>query len=501
MSRVSVRATDGSTVEFDDSLQAGSGGQKDVFYSPDKTYVVAWFRKRPDYNSLERLRNIVGPYREKIFHQAYGEYWKGVYRWPERLIIDRDRVGIVVPAYAKCFFFEYGSRNEDRVLGIRNREKEGRWFASAKHQQRHLDPRERGNWLQYVAICIKIARATRRLHAAGLAHSDLSYKNILVDPRSGGACLIDLDGLVVPGKYPPDVLGTPDFIAPEVMRTRHLALQDPHRILPRRESDQHALAVLIYMYLLYRHPLRGGRVLDVDGDPQRGEELEMGERALFIEHPKDRANRPTIDDVPPDYLPYADVAKLPYTALGPHLQPLIERAFIAGLHNPGLRPSADEWETALVKTVDMTVPCENPGCSQQWFPYTGALKPSCPFCGAQALGGFPLLNFYVADRQGLYRFEGQRLVVHAKRYLYSWHAFRDITPNETVTGAQKEPVAYFALRNGTWLCVNTGLDGLREMEASRVIKRGEGIELREGQRILLGSGPTARVVQVQLLGK
>jgi tRNA A-37 threonylcarbamoyl transferase component Bud32 len=27
-----------------------------------------------------------------------------------------------------------------------------------------------------------IARAVRRMHAAGLAHSDLSYKNILIDP-------------------------------------------------------------------------------------------------------------------------------------------------------------------------------------------------------------------------------------------------------------------------------------------------------------------------------
>lgn len=47
-------------------------------------------------------------------------------------------------------------------------------------------------------------------------HSDLSYKNILIDPVMGRACVIDVDGLVVPGKYPPDVVGTPDFIAPEV---------------------------------------------------------------------------------------------------------------------------------------------------------------------------------------------------------------------------------------------------------------------------------------------
>ena len=97
------------------------------------------------------------------------------------------------------------------------------------------------------------------MHAAGLAHSDLSYKNILVDPVSGSASVIDVDGLVVPGKYPPDVVGTPDFIAPEVVRTSHLSKDNPDRYLPSIATDKHALAVLIYMYLLYRHPLRGGK--------------------------------------------------------------------------------------------------------------------------------------------------------------------------------------------------------------------------------------------------
>jgi len=93
-----------------------------------------------------------------------------------------------------------------------------------------------------------------------LAHSDLSYKNVLVDPAKGMACVINIDGLVVPGKYPPDVSRHPDFIAPEVVMISHLGKDDPNRKLPRRETDLHALSVLNYMYLLYRHPLRGGKL-------------------------------------------------------------------------------------------------------------------------------------------------------------------------------------------------------------------------------------------------
>ncbi len=68
------------------------------------------------------------------------------------------------------------------------------------------------------------------MHAAGLAHSDLSYKNVLVDPVKGNASIIDLDGLVVPGRYPPDVVGTPDFIAPEVV------MSNPARTPPASRS-------------------------------------------------------------------------------------------------------------------------------------------------------------------------------------------------------------------------------------------------------------------------
>ena len=136
------------------------------------------------------------------------------------------KIGLVVPFYDSKFFFSGGPFDKQ--------EKNGKWFASAKLRNKFLPDDQKGTWLTHIHVCIKIARAMRRLHAAGLAHSDLSYNNVLIDPISGNACIIDDDGLVVPGKYPPDVVGTPDFIAPEVMTTRNLSLDDPHRKLPSR---------------------------------------------------------------------------------------------------------------------------------------------------------------------------------------------------------------------------------------------------------------------------
>ena len=40
--KITLKATDGSTVEFIDEIKA-QGGVKDVYFSPDKSYVVAFY--------------------------------------------------------------------------------------------------------------------------------------------------------------------------------------------------------------------------------------------------------------------------------------------------------------------------------------------------------------------------------------------------------------------------------------------------------------------------
>lgn len=497
MSLVKLTSVDGASVTFDDALMAGSGGMKDVYFAPDRSYVVAWFRKAQDANSIDRLKNIVGVYRDRIFNQPGGDYWDNLFRWPTHLVQDKGRTGLVVPTYQKHFFFEYGSKNNDTLLAIRGREKEGKWFASANHQQKHLDPRERGDWLHYFGICIRIARATRRLHAAGLAHSDLSYRNVLVDPRSGNACIIDIDGLVVPNKFPPDVIGTPDFIAPEVMATIKLPLTDKARHLPRRETDQHALAVLIYMYLLYRHPLRGGK--NHASDPQRDEELMMGEKALFIEHPANKSNRPNLKDVKSSYLPYADVTSLPYGITGPYLKDLFDQAFITGLHSPSLRPSADEWERALVKTVDLLQPCQNTNCVHKWFVFDNTTRPICPFCKTSYKGSLPILNLYSSDGKGTFRPDNYRVMVYSDQYLYPWHVSRWIAPNERATAEQRKPVGYFVFHLGKWILVNQKMPGLKDVTGKKSIAIGERVELCDGQKLLLSPEEGGRLVHVQMV--
>lgn len=494
---IRTKATDGSKVEYVDSI-IGQGGMKDVYFSPDKSYVVGFFRGKQDFNSIERLEKIVGDYRSKIFELAGGEYWKSHFCWPERLVNMDGRVGVVAPSYTDQYFFKYGSVNND-MLGIRGGEKEGKWFASANHRAKHLDSREKGDWFGHLRVCLRISRAVRRMHAAGLAHSDLSYKNVLVDPVGGNACIIDIDSLVVPGKFPPDVVGTPDFIAPEVMASLSLPREDPRKCLPRIETDRHALAVLIYMYLLYRHPLRGRKIHSAD--PQKDEELSMGSQALFVENRSDASNRPDPSTQRPSELPWADVSKVSYQTTGPYLKALFDQAFIEGLHDPSRRPTATDFELDLIRTIDLLQPCSNKSCDQKWFVFDNTTNPKCPFCGTSYNRALPVLNLYSARGGTNYRPDNHRVMVYHNQYLYEWHVFRNVSPNEKLSGDQVKPVGYFVFHLGKWVFINQRLTGMKDLTADREIGINEMVELSEGQQILLSPEEGGRLIQVQMAGK
>lgn len=494
-------AITGKSYQYVDTGEPMRGGMKDVYFSPDKSYVVAFYRDKQDFNSKERLRMIVTKYKQDFFEKEGGEYWKTVYCWPYDMVEKDNQTGIIVPCYDKRFFFKKGYAGNDLIRG---KEKEGKWFASAKFRNKQfslrLDPSELGSWLNYFQVCVNISRGVKRLHSAGLAHSDLSYKNVLIDPSTNAAAnIIDIDGLVVPGKFPPDVIGTADFIAPEVLATKHLKKDDPNRKLPNRLTDLHALGVMIYMYLLYRHPLKGGKVHDLD--TEKDDLLSMGEKAMFIEHPTDKTNRPKLNQVNPKELPWADVTKLPYTITGPYLKTLFDQVFITGLHQPNHRPPAEMWEQALLKTTDLMQPCSNASCEQKWYVFDNTNTPKCPFCGTPHKGTLPVLDLFYQFKPTVWKPENHRLMVYSNQYLFQWHVNRNVVRNEKLTADLKVPVGYFTFHNGKWVLVNQKLTSLKDITEDKEIPIGEMVELTDGKKLLLSKEDGGRVVVITMANK
>lgn len=486
------------TYEYVDDGNPKQGGVKDVYFSPDRKYVVAFFREKLDYNQKERINRIVKLYLENIKKGNASDYFLDeIFRWPYDAVEKDGLTGVVVPIYNKNFFFAKGYEANDTIKGG---EKVGKWFTSPSFRNKQyplsLDKSELGNWLSYFQIAINICRGVKKMHQMGLAHSDLSYNNVLVDPVSKSASIIDLDGLVVPGLFPPEVIGTADFIAPEVLRTKHLKINDPNRVLPNQKTDLHALAVLIYMYLLRRHPLRGGKIWDLDSE--KDELMAMGEKAMFIEHPTDITNRVKINQLRKWDAFWGNPQKLPYTITGPYLSELFRRAFIDGLHNPIVRPIANEWETALLKTVDLIQPCSNPNCDEKWYVFDNTSQPKCPFCGTPHKGSLPIADLYYKFKDDVWKPENHRLMVYHNQYLFKWHVTRNIIRNESLKQEDKKPVGYFTFYQNKWVLVNQALKGMKDLTNHKDIPINSMVELTNGKKILLSDEKGGRLLYITI---
>ena len=463
---------DGSRVEFLPEV-IGEGGFKRVYFTADRKSVVCFFKDQSiaqDRNRIDRLEGILGRFNPTT-HPETGKFFAELFCWPTA-IIERPLFGIMTPAYPKNFFFAEGK--------WKGQEKNGKWFASPK-LRKLLPASERGNWRNYVELCLQMARGVRRMHLAGLAHSDLSCNNILIDPPNGRSVIIDVDSLVVPGVFPPDVAGTPGYIAPEVMATLHLDYRDPGRRLPCNYTDMHALAVLIYEYLLRRHPLKGPKVHHMD--PTEDDRLSFGEKALFVEHPKDSSNRPSGLTVLID-------------SLGPHLKALFLRAFIDGLVDPSRRPTASDWESALIKTTDALVPCANPKCEDGWFVHLEGQTPKCPWCGTEIRQPFPVLDFLYAPKPGQYRAENHRLVGYHDRSIFRWHVHTNV---KNVEGIDSGSQATIMLHQGKWILLNRDLPSMISPSGNPV-PAGQACLLKEGEDILLSRDEKGRMICVRMVG-
>lgn len=482
MTVLDATLTDGRVIQYVLTDNPPSGGMKKTYFSPDRSCVVQFYHHQSavhDPQRLSRLEAILGKFNPTITQdkggsaasQTSADYFKRLFCWPVGIVI-KPEIGIVAPTYPDSFFFADGP--------FKGREKEGGWFLGSK-TRRLLPASELGNWKNHFGLCICMARAVRRLHLAGLAHSDLSSKNVLIDPVHGASVIIDIDSLVVPGLYPPDVMGSPGYIAPEVLGTQHLPVDDPNRHLPSAVTDQHALAVLIYQYLLLRHPLRGPKVHST-ASAEEDERLAMGSQALFIEHPTDPSNQPR------------DL-NLPCAILGQELANLVQRAFIDGLHTPHKRPAAAEWERGLVKTWDMLIPCDNPGCSHQAFVLWNPHDIRCPFCGtAYPISTLPVLKLRSERRPGQWLADGQIVAFH-NQSLFSWHVFDNIYSGEL---ADRTPQAYCVFHQGRWLLINQAMDSLTSPGGNRV-PIGSAVELKDRAKFRLSQQPHGRIAEVQLL--
>lgn len=293
----------------------GGGGQGEVYQATlgGKPVAVKWYFPRTA--TSEQRATLEDLVRQKAPNERF--------LWPQEMVSDGKSVG-----------FGY-------VMGLR----QARYRGIIDLMKRRVSP----SLHMLATACYQLTDSYYQLHAAGLCYRDISFGNVFFDPNTGDVLICDNDNVAINNVPTGGVLGTPRFMAPEVVR---------REALPSRDTDLYSLAVLLFYLLMIQHPLDGKRELAIKCLDLPALEKLYGFDPLFIFDPQDESNRPD---------PTVHRNALAFWPIYPQsLKELFTRSFTSGLHDPRHgRVKETEWRTALIQLRDAIFPC--PNCNAENF--------------------------------------------------------------------------------------------------------------------------------------
>lgn len=192
-----------------------------------------------------------------------------------------------------------------------------------------------------VTACIQLADSFNKLHEKGLCYHDISFGNFFFHGRTGDILICDNDNVTATGSRGAGVLGTPRFMAPEVVRGINK---------PNIQSDLFSLSVLIFYMLMMHHPLEGKQEKNIKCFDLPAMTKLYGEQPIFIFDPMNRSNRPV-----PGYHDNAIAFWPIYTE---RIRQLFTKTFTRGLHRPNERPTEKVWREILIDLKNSIVVCD-----------------------------------------------------------------------------------------------------------------------------------------------
>jgi DNA-binding helix-hairpin-helix protein with protein kinase domain len=184
------------------------------------------------------------------------------------------------------------------------------------------------------------------LHSRGHCYRDISFGNVFFDPSNGDVLICDVDNVSINEESPKGVLGTPYFMAPEIVRGE---------AFPSTRTDLFSLAVLLFHVFMVDHPLEGRRARSYASWGAVAMDDLFGAHPVFIFDPEDRSN----EAVPE----HNDNALRLWPLYPDFLRRLFIQAFTEGLRDPANgRVQESVWRAAMVRLRDSVVYC---ACGKQ----------------------------------------------------------------------------------------------------------------------------------------
>jgi DNA-binding helix-hairpin-helix protein with protein kinase domain len=320
-----------------------------------------------------------------------------------------------------------------------------------------------------LTAAIELPHSFYQLHAAGLCYCDISFGNVFFDPQTGDILICDNDNVVIDGSDV-GIRGTPDFMAPEIVRGE---------ATPSIATDRFSLAVLLFYLLHIAHPLFGRKVMSIHSLDLPARTKLCGHEPLFIFDPKDRSNEavPRIEDP----LGEAGANALAFWPIYPQIvRETFVKAFTEGLHDPESgRVGETVWRLVMARARDSIVYCS--GCAAENFydfqtvNASGGKQPPCWSCGHE---------FRLPPRM---RIEKHIIMLNHDAKLYPHHVsgaptYDFSTPVAEVTRHPTNP-GLWGLKNKTsakWVC--TLADGtIRDVEPERSVPLALGTKIQFGR--------------------
>lgn len=192
-----------------------------------------------------------------------------------------------------------------------------------------------------ITACVQLADSFHKLHEKKLCYRDISFGNFFFHPKTGDVLICDNDNVTAQHLDVAGVLGTPRFMAPEVV----LGLNKPNVT-----SDLFSLSILIFYMLMMHHPLEGKQEINIKCFDLPAMTKLYGQNPVFIFDPLNLTNRPVpgYQDNPIAFWPiYTEQIRQTFT-----------QVFTKGMRHPEKRISEKYWREALINLKNSIVLCE-----------------------------------------------------------------------------------------------------------------------------------------------
>lgn len=227
----------------------GAGGQGEVYdvKCNGSHYALKWYFKG---SATERQKKIL----ETIIAKGSPDE---SFLWPMELIVPAksDLYGYIMPLRPK---------NYKSIVDL---------------MKKRVNP-------SFYTLCrtaFNLTRGYQKLHAMGAKYQDISFGNLFFNPDNGDVLICDNDNVSFDNSKPGGVLGTPGFMAPEIVRGEKR---------PSKDTDRYSLSVLLFYLFMVNHPLEGKLEASIRCMDMAARVKLYGTDPVFIFDPNNKTNRP-----------------------------------------------------------------------------------------------------------------------------------------------------------------------------------------------------------------